>query len=109
MIHEPFANSFDKVGIKGKIFPSIEISSKAEFVLIETDYGHETTIRERESDFIYYIIEGSGIFEINDKDEACGKGDLVVIPAGSKFTYKGALKMLLVNTPLWHEEQEETL
>jgi mannose-6-phosphate isomerase-like protein (cupin superfamily) len=109
VLHEPSAISFDKVGIRGKIFPSRELSNKAGFVLINTQAGHETTIIEHESDFIYYVLEGSGFFEVNDKKEECSAGDLVVIPAGSKFTYKGKLKMLLVNTPPWREEQEETL
>src|SRR5688572_864843 len=109
VIHEPSTISFDKVGIKGKIFSSRELSDKAGFVLIDTEDGHETTTIEHESDFIYYILEGSGFFEVNDEKEHCGAGDLVAIPAGSKFTYKGKLKMLLVNTPPWREEQEETL
>jgi mannose-6-phosphate isomerase-like protein (cupin superfamily) len=109
VLHEPSTISFDKVGIQGKIFSSQELSDKAGFVLIDTEAGHETTIIEHESDFIYYILEGSGFFEINNEKEECTTGDLVVIPAGIKFTYKGKLKMLLVNTPPWREEQEETL
>jgi mannose-6-phosphate isomerase-like protein (cupin superfamily) len=79
------------------------------FVLIDTKSGHETTIIEHESDFVYYILEGNGFFEVNNEREECSAGDLVVIPAGSRFAYKGKFKMLLVNTPPWREEQEETL
>jgi len=61
------------------------------------------------SDFIYYILEGEGYFEINDQKERCIKGDLVVIPAGSKFKYIGKFKMLLITTPAFYPEQEETL
>jgi mannose-6-phosphate isomerase-like protein (cupin superfamily) len=77
-------------------------------VLVETEQGHETIIIEHKSDFIYYILEGNGYFVINDDKETCSQGDLVVIPAGTKFTYKGKLKMLLSCTPPWKEEQEET-
>ncbi|UMX47884.1 MAG: AraC family ligand binding domain-containing protein [Candidatus Nealsonbacteria bacterium DGGOD1a] len=75
--------------------------------MIETQSGHETTICQRECDFCYYILEGNGYFEINSGREDCTAGDLVVIPAGNKFTYKGKMKMLLNCTPPWCVEQEE--
>jgi mannose-6-phosphate isomerase-like protein (cupin superfamily) len=109
VLHEPSANSFEKVGIQGKVFPSRELADSAGFALITTETGHETTIIEHESNFIYYILEGSGFFEVDEQREDCAAGDLVVIPMGKKFTYKGKLKMLLVSTPPWREEQEETL
>jgi mannose-6-phosphate isomerase-like protein (cupin superfamily) len=110
VLKPPIENSFEKVGIKGKIYPSKElIGEHAGYVLIETETGHETTIIEHESIFTYYILEGSGYFEINDDREDCVTGDLVVIPKGAKFTYKGKLKMLLITTPAWREEQEETV
>jgi mannose-6-phosphate isomerase-like protein (cupin superfamily) len=108
VLHEPPSISFEKVGIKGKIFPSRELADNAGFVLIETETGHETTIIEHESNFVYYVLEGSGVFEVNGEPEACTAGDLVVMPMGSKFTYKGKLKMLLISTPPWREDQEET-
>lgn len=77
--------------------------------MIETKTGHETTIIEHESNFVYYILEGNGYFEINDEKEQCTAGDLVVIPMGIKFTYRGELRMLLISTPPWREDQEETL
>ncbi len=91
------------------MFPSQELTDKTEFVLVDTETGHETTIIEHGSDFIYYILNGDGFFEINGEKEKCASGDLVVIPAGNKFTYKGRLKMLLIVTPPWQEGQEETL
>lgn len=101
--------SFEKVGIKGKKFTVSEISQKTGVCLIETRRGHETTIIEHKCDFIYYVLEGKGYFEINGKKENCASGELVVIPAGSKFRYIGKLRMLLVTTPAFYPEQEETL
>ncbi len=109
VIKEPKDISFNKVGIKGKIFLMSDLTKSTSFVLVETEQGHETTIIEHKSDFIYYILEGSGYFLINDTKEECSQGDLVVIPAGTKFTYKGKFKMLLSCTPPWTEEQEEMI
>lgn len=106
VFHEPDQVSFDKVGIKGKIFPTTDLTDVIEFVLVDTDRGHETKIIEKESIFAYYVLEGEGFFEIDSEKEECKKGDLIVIPTGKKFVYKGKLKLLLINTPRWTEEQE---
>jgi len=101
--------SFEKVGIKGKKFSVAEITQKTGICQIETEKGHKTMIIEHKCDFIYYILEGEGYFEINDQKENCTKGDLVAIPAGSKFRYVGKFRMLLITTPAFYPEQEETL
>jgi mannose-6-phosphate isomerase-like protein (cupin superfamily) len=109
VLKTPQKYSFEKVGIKGKIFPVSEVTPKTGVCLIETNAGHESTIIEHKCDFIYYILEGNGYFKINDQKENLTQGDLVVIPAGSKFHYVGMLKMLLITTPAFYPEQEETL
>ena len=105
----PREYSFEKFGIKGKIFQTSTLTNKAQFFLVDTEKGHETTIIEHESDFIYYILHGDGCFIINDRKEECAAGNLVVIPSGTKFTYEGKLKMLVASIPPWQEEQEETV
>jgi mannose-6-phosphate isomerase-like protein (cupin superfamily) len=109
ILKTPKDYSFDKVGIKGKIFPVEEITPRTGICLIETEKGHESTIIEHKCDFVYYILEGKGYFIINDEKEECEKGDLVVVPSGSRFRYVGELKMLLITTPAFYLEQEETL
>lgn len=101
--------SFAKVGIKGKKFPSEEINRQAGFCLIETKTGHQTKIIEYGCDFNYFILKGKGHFRINGKKEPCSQGDLVIVPKNSVFDYKGNLQMLLVTTPPFYPEQEETL
>jgi mannose-6-phosphate isomerase-like protein (cupin superfamily) len=109
VIKEPKNYSYDKAGAKGKIFPINNLTQKTQFVLVETEYGHQTVVLEREIDKLYYIIDGDGYFEINGSRENCTAGDLVVIPAGNKYTFKGKMKMLLNCTPPWFEAQEETI
>jgi mannose-6-phosphate isomerase-like protein (cupin superfamily) len=106
---EPKDPSFEKVGVVGRIFPSTSASSKVEFFTVTTEIGHETAIIEHGCDFCYYVLEGSGVFLINDLEHCCEKGDLLVIPQGTKFTYKGTLRMFVASVPPWSEEQEETV
>lgn len=109
VLKQPEGCQFEKVGIKGKKFSVADITSKTGICIIETKKGHETTIIERECDFIYYILEGEGYFEIDGQKENFCKEDLVVVPAGSKFRYVGKCRMLLITTPAFYPEQEETL
>jgi mannose-6-phosphate isomerase-like protein (cupin superfamily) len=101
--------SFERVGIKGKRFSVSDITQKTGGCMIETDKGHDTTIIEHKCDFLYYVLDGEGYFIIDGQNEECKKGDLVVIPAESRFRYVGKLRMLLITTPAFYPEQEETL
>jgi len=101
--------SFEKVGIKGRRFPIKDITNKTGASIIETEKGHETTIIEHKCDFIYFILDGSGYFIINNEREEFKVGNLVVVPAGLPFTYKGNCRMLLITNPPYYPEQEETL
>lgn len=109
VIKAPEQHDFEKAGVKGRIFPTKNLTDATEFVLITTDTGHATAIIEHGCTFCYFILEGSGEFVIDGMSEVCGVGDLVVIPAGHQFTYKGKLKMLLNVTPPFTPEQEETV
>lgn len=106
VLHEPREFTFDKNGHKGKYLTNFQTLSSTQFVLIEAENGIESYLVEQASDFVYYILEGNGYFEVNGEKEECTSGDLVVIPKGNKFIYKGHLKMLLSCTPPWTEGQE---
>ena len=109
VIHEPDEASIEKAGVKGIVFPSKERFPGAEFAVVTTETGQESSIIENESTFCYYVIEGSGQFAIEGDLDEIVAGDLVIVPAGKVFTFKGKLKMLLVSMPPWREEQEETV
>jgi len=46
---------------------------------------------------------------INDEKMEIKKSDLIVIPPGTKYTFGGKLKMLLINTPHRDEAKEEVI
>ncbi|MDD3191082.1 MAG: hypothetical protein PHI66_05360 [Candidatus Pacebacteria bacterium] len=85
VFHSPDDYSFEKVGIKGKIFDTKFLSDEIEFSVIEVEKGHETKIIEKECIFSYFILEGYGSFEIEGVAEKCTKGDLVLIPRNTVF------------------------
>lgn len=106
VIPEPGDWSFDRVGVRGKLFDAAELVTTCEHLIIETETGHETTIRQERSDFVYYVLDGAGTFEIDGAEVPCATGDLVVVPHGHAFTYKGRLRMLLTCTPPFAPDQE---
>ncbi len=108
-VDEPEDWTFESVGVRGKIFSTEDLTTKAGFLLIETDTGHETTIVERDSDFVYYVLGGNGSFQIADSAVQCHPGQLVVVPHGSPFTYRGRLRMLLMTVPKWSADQESVV
>jgi mannose-6-phosphate isomerase-like protein (cupin superfamily) len=109
IFHLPGDYSFERAGHKGKIFDTKKLGNELEFEIIETERGHDAKIMEKECIFAYYILEGKGFFEIDGKKEECCQGELVMVPKGTPFQYFGKLKMLLVSTPWWFPEQEESL
>ncbi len=77
----------------------------ANIIRVSTKRGHLEEFRNT-SHFIYYVIEGEGVFVINDEQVPIKAGDLVVVPPNTRFYYFGKLELLLTVTPRWHEESE---
>jgi len=43
---------------------------------------------------------------IEDVEYPAKAGDVVIVPAGKRFYYRGALKQVCVTAPAWEEEFE---
>lgn len=107
VFHEPDEYSFkDRDGHDGKLFGTA--SQRTQHLIVECSNKLTVEVTQREVEFNYYVIEGPGYFVINDERQEVSEGDLVVIPPGTKFTFGGKLKMLLINTPKWSAEQQVT-
>lgn len=105
VFHEPNEYGFsDRDGHDGKFFGTE--SSTTQHLIVECHDKLRVFNTEQEVEFNYYVIEGEGHFIFNGQEEKVAKGDLIVIPPGTKFTFGGKLKMLLINTPRWTAEQE---
>ena len=106
IFHEPNEYSFkDRDGHDGKFFGTN--SPLTQHMIIECNDKLTAVLTEREAEYTYYLLKGEGYFVLNGDKQEVAKGDLVVIPPGTKYTFGGKLKMLLINTPRWSAEQEE--
>jgi mannose-6-phosphate isomerase-like protein (cupin superfamily) len=99
------ANKFNKHGIDLTVYPT-GIKS-ANVVYVEVKEGHFQEFRDKESWYIYYVIEGKGTFFLNDEKVEAKATDLIAIPPKTRIYYVGKMKMTLTTTPAFNPENEE--
>lgn len=106
VFNEPKEYSFkDTNGHRGKRYRTS--SPITEHLIIECDDKLTVSQLQREVEFDYYVLQGSGYFVLDGDKHYVNPGDLVIIPPGTKYTFGGKLKMLLINTPHWSAEQQK--
>jgi mannose-6-phosphate isomerase-like protein (cupin superfamily) len=93
----------EKFGINLDVFPSVD---NCGVVLVNTEEGHNQEFYDKESKFTYIILDGSGIFFLDDEEVRVEKGDSLTIEPNTRIYYKGKLKMVLITTPAWKAENE---
>lgn len=78
----------------------------AELVYIEVEKGHFEEFYNKKSTLLYYVIDGYGTFYLDGKPEPATRGDMVVIKPKIKCYYLGKMRLALVSTPAWNEDDE---
>ncbi|MGB9937219.1 MAG: cupin domain-containing protein [Methanobacterium sp.] len=96
-----------KHDVKMHIYNTKEECSDAAVVYQETEIGHSEEFYHEKSAFIYYILEGKGTWIIEDKEHKVEAKDVVIVPPGKKFYFKGQLKQICITTPAWDEKYEK--
>jgi mannose-6-phosphate isomerase-like protein (cupin superfamily) len=76
--------------------------------LVDVHKGHDTFQISKVLTRIYYIIEGTGVFTIDDRQYDVAPGLLVEVPPGVEYSYSGSMKIFLVSHPRWFEGNERT-
>jgi mannose-6-phosphate isomerase-like protein (cupin superfamily) len=76
--------------------------------LLEVHKGHDTFMISNALTRIYYIIEGTGMFTIDNQKYDVAPGLLVEVPPRVEYSYSGSMKILLVSHPRWFEGNERT-
>jgi mannose-6-phosphate isomerase-like protein (cupin superfamily) len=71
--------------------------------LLDVHKGHDTFQISKALTRIYYIIEGTGVFTINNQNYDVMPGLLVEVPPGVEYSYSGSMKILFVSFPRWFE------
>lgn len=80
---------------------------QAAVVFQKTTTGHAEEFLHEKSAFIFYILKGSGTWIIEDREYAVQATDVVIVPPGKRFYYKGDLEQICITAPAWEAEYEQ--
>jgi ethanolamine utilization protein EutQ (cupin superfamily) len=102
----PFADArtISKFGVDITIFD--EHVATNNLVYEEVTIGHLEEFYDSVSTHMWFIIEGTGTFVIDDEKVVAGPKDLVVVPPNKRIHYFGSMKMLLCTTPAFDPANE---
>ncbi len=93
----------EKFGISLEVFSDI---GDCGFVLIDTEESHNQEFYDKESSFNYIILEGKGVFTLDDEDVSVSKSDFISIEPNTRIYYKGRMKLMLITNPAWKPDNE---
>ncbi|MDM7918059.1 MAG: cupin domain-containing protein, partial [Methanosarcina sp.] len=96
----------EKHGVRMRIYTTKKDSSNAAVLYQETETGHAEEFVHEKSDFLYYILAGSGTWVVEDREFQVRAGDVVVVPAGKRFWFRGNLRQICITAPAWEEKYE---
>jgi mannose-6-phosphate isomerase-like protein (cupin superfamily) len=97
--------SFALKGLAGYEFQALKHEDIAVH-LVDVYGGHDTFMISKVLARLYYIIEGTGVFTIDNQKYDVTPGLLVEVPPGVEYSYSGSMKILLVSHPRWFEGNE---
>jgi len=107
VFHRKDAFHTSKNGVDMWIYNGKNDLPEAAVVYQETAAGHAEEFRHTKSAFVFFIIEGAGEWVIEGESFPVTAHDVVIVPAGKKFYYRGALKQVCITAPAWEAEHEE--
>jgi mannose-6-phosphate isomerase-like protein (cupin superfamily) len=96
----------EKHGVAMWVYNSVQDCPGAAVVWQETETGHAEEFLHERSAFIFYIVEGGGVWVIEDVEYPVEAGDVVIVPPGKRFYYRGCLRQVCVTAPAWEEQYE---
>jgi chemotaxis methyl-accepting protein methylase/mannose-6-phosphate isomerase-like protein (cupin superfamily) len=97
--------SFTLKGMAGYEFKPVKDEDFAVH-LLDVQKGHDTFMISKALTRIYYIIEGAGVFTIDNQKYDVVPGLIVEVPPGVEYSYTGSMKILLVSHPRWFAGNE---
>lgn len=75
-------------------------------VEVNCERGHYQEYQLKTTTFVYTIVEGKGVFFIDDEPIVVQKGDMVLLPPGHRAWYAGKMKIILSSAPAYKPEDE---
>lgn len=89
-------NFFDAGGFTGQEYITREQKAGFNALLVTVKDRHPRK-RMVDTTRCYFVVEGSGVFTLDDKTHEVKAGDLFVIAPGHEYEYRGAMKLFEFN------------
>lgn len=83
-----------------------ELSKNVSVAVSKADEHLEET-KNKTSDRVYYVLEGSLKVKSGDKTFVANSGDIIFIPANTPYQFEGTFKAILINSPPFDPENED--
>jgi mannose-6-phosphate isomerase-like protein (cupin superfamily) len=96
---------FDRGDVKGFSFNTKDQFARMSAALF-TCHGKHPDMKNSSSDRVYFVIEGRGEFNIDGEKFIVNKEEIIIVPKNTRYSYKGDMKCLLVNSPAFDREKE---
>jgi len=94
-IYMPIVDDTQTIEKSGESVTSLPINTdKKGLYLVDSVFGRDAYTYDKKSTSIYWVLEGSGEFEIEGKILAVKAGDIVKIPPNTTFYYKGKMRLI---------------
>ena len=103
----PLEATFVQRGLRGYRYP-LKLQS-SEFYLIESEHGHDDFVKSPDITHLYYVIEGAGVFMVDDERIPVESGSCIEIPPGATFAYSGKMRLLLFMSPPFSDGRVEVV
>jgi len=82
-------------------------SSKNVSVAVGEAKNHIEETKNKTSDRVYYVLEGSLKVKSGNKSFVANLGDVIFIPANTTYKFEGTFKVVLINSPPFNSKNEE--
>ena len=92
-------------GLEGFAYNSKEDFANASTAIFNVSKKHGRC-KSLVSDRVYYVLEGTGEFIIEDKKISVKATDVIIVPKNTEYDYMGTMKLFLVHTPAFDPSQE---
>jgi mannose-6-phosphate isomerase-like protein (cupin superfamily) len=102
-VQKPF-NTIKKHDVDMTLYESN--SSDNGVVYEEVTTGHLQEFYNDVSIYQWFIVDGNGVFVIDDEKFPVNKHDLVTVPPKKRIHYFGEMKMVLVTSPRFNPDNE---
>lgn len=99
---------FEVGGVKGHAVTAGTAITSGDVASLKVDGRHGRT-KTTLSDRFYYVVLGTGTFEVGNKSFQISTGDLVVVPRDTPYDFEGRLDLLMFCSPAFDPSKEVVL